>query len=394
MTSVCFRTAGLNARKRDDPDMQKIKKVINQMDKRGVVGAGIWILIVLMMVVGGYAVYYMSQQTAITAAEEAAREEGVIPTPTGGLTCGKTATIKTYVYNIPPGANSKTAVNAPIYLYEGEKGAGKNLKIRGTETSSTTASTSLATSVCKYVDLVSFNRTWHPIIQRDLFIDSQTEYFDIETYEIRNVTSDGELKVTPYVDNSGDSRSFAKGNMNLSLAADQVNTFHHIEIEQNVSNKVFALSVIGWEMNVTSSEIDDIDMASGEYTAHYYGGGTSTRTGTATISEYDTVIHRLRNVIDFAFIIDTDSAAAGDQPALLFEFDTLDTGKITFTATGTGCPSQGSGGETMNLHLLDEGGYIGNLDDVFYLGVEDDSSSHYDVGGSDSTLKSMNCNAA
>lgn len=315
------------------------------MNKKGAMNPtwGVFILMALIVVGGGaYLFLGPSQPVQQTSLQGVNVDQASVV-----ANLGEIASVKMKAVN----KESATLAQVSVPAYVWKKNDPTHLLNDATVLSSSTTSTVNSVKVGDEICYRAFNASFYG--DEACKVVGQSDLIEIP---VHGVTT-GALMETYYKNSIGD----VNDELNISLGANQADSFTKLRIQNNVSNSEFRLKSLVVD-TAARSNISDV-----------------------------TVLGMEENTALPQRLVATDQANYRfdlPQALSLREFEDFETGTFTLKADGDGC--NGANTDNVILRWLDEGAYKavkGSNAGGISVGVEDDANTPADVGRTDLTLQ-------
>jgi hypothetical protein len=326
----------------------------------GATTAAIWVLVVVVIAMFGLGVVYVpkllksSEQTSFTGGAGTNADDIA-----AALKTGDAASLRIYVTD-EEAANTGTKVAAPIYCYDE---TGKFADNADGTVSSTSSATQVNTVIGKTLTCQAINKTFYGDKQ---VVPVKEDNVPVTLVAHRVCSSTG--GTITYYDKNGANEA------NLTLAANEESYFGKMEFRISSANCAYNLA--GFYIDtVTGTNISNIDMSG---TADVIGQKGHPDTN---IVKGKAKYERIKDVDDYVFEIDDNSAQEGNQPLMMHQYDYLNTGSVTVLADADGTSGVG---DTMTTYAFDKTSFRSyKVEAIFDNAVEDDQDSPSDIGAAD-----------
>lgn len=325
----------------------------------------ILVIVVIVLVAGVGTVMYT---TFSPVKETAIPDDGA---KAGGETASVASSLGVYSMDVAAISGSPYQVATPIYAWE-DGFPGKLLADAKASSATTTTKIDGINTKKKY-NVGAFNGTYYSVVLdsnnkgtlgfQKVAVELESETAQINNYKIsRDLAVDLQKGTTMITGKDSTLKGSWHMYGNVSMTASQTDTFN-LKVKNNQSSTAYNLYAFGVDVPV--------------------GTNVSEITNSGLVSTM-TVPQRLKDTVNYVFAI--------SQPVMLMEFDSYTTPEFKIKADSDGCSTKG---EEITWYTMDMGQYKSvastTLSNIL-TGVEDDSSSHNDVGGPDVTVV-MNCNS-
>ena len=335
---------------------------MRKQNKKGQATVG-WLLALVGIAFLGIFVWVAVQQGLFSKPEAGVGQSVTTQTATQvaqATKSGDIATVGVYVRNL---ADDDTNRKIPIATYCVDSTG--TFVIDGT-TSSQTAEITGKTSIGETITCYAFDSSHQTLEPEVITVDGEYEHVIVDAY---NVSLGGEL--TYYTETLSVSTNNVDYGTNISVPASSTATLNKMRYKNNETNKWQPVG--GFYFNaLANSTITKVKLNSPlTISGNSENSGADIVASTLPIN----VIAR-KQLWDFAFELDDDSATAGNQVVILEGNDYLDTGTVEVSADGSGCSATGGAGlfsDVINGYRFMKGYYREAVGDGIGYGHETDA---------------------
>lgn len=332
-------------------------------NKRGQAWIGVLLLVfVAVMVVGGGLIAW--KQGWFSKTETQAIQQQTTQQLTEAVQTGDVAQIKVYVRDMTNNdVNTKVAI--PVYCQD-SKG---NFIIDATSSSAsaeiTGTTTRGETGTCW-----AFNSTYQSFPE-PFTVSGEAEHILIDAY-----STDVAGKYGGAIQFYDDTYSTGTdGAINISCGADGTDTFQKMKFTNNGTDTAYNLGGFYFDV-IEDTNVSDVDVSGS--IALFSMDHSSAK---IVDSSLGTSVTGRKSKWDFVFEVDDDASESGNQPLLMYEADYLETGSVSVTADGDGCPTDANS-DLISSYAFAKGYYRSSKENSVKFGHETDATTPTRIGGS------------
>ena len=289
---------------------------------------------------------------------------------------GTASTGKIFVYD-QESSTAQTPVSVPVYIQD-ETGA---FVLDGDASSATRLSAN--TQIGRTLDIWAFNDSFYPVPIVDLEVKGEAPSIDLKVHKVS-----ASLQLMPADDSAYSSSTTTNYGVNLTgVTANAVSTnINRIKVTNNGTYDAYNLA--GFYVDaLVGTNTTDVDLTG--------AASVSGIPGVSSVNIVDSTIptsqqERIRNSNDYVFDIDSDSVTAGNQPLMLHQGDYINTGTLTTTWDGDGCPGEG---DYLIVWAFDKSCYRSVKADggIVCDAISNDAATQVDIGAGDRATIQIGC---